>query len=407
MAAPEEKTPADADEPEEFEVINAGNEKPSVEAAGDAADETAEGDDESPKPPQSAESDVLAGGPTGIAGSGLERNAAERLVEDLESKGRDARIQEVRIPASESATITLHALLVLAASLIGLDWPAIGASICLLAIFSFYAERGFGLRLLGRVIPGRRTNNVLSPPPGPAWEEVEVVLAAGYDVPDSYPVGEWLSRRFSGQLTTDRILFYGGMIGTFAALMLRAVEIEDTALNVFQTLAAAIPLGVIAAQIDRMLAGTPVATQEDLAPARDVMAAAREADNDSEGDSGVAVCLFGAGFAGAGGAMAFFGDSRLRLKSDCAVINLLRGARASSPEVTGSEGDLLPTRMSPELAAESPLQPKTVALRGQTAATIARRRGLRATTVVGRGEAGVDVILDAAEGALPANEENA
>jgi hypothetical protein len=46
-----------------------------------------------------------------------------------------------------------------------------------------------------------------------------------------------------------------------------------------------------------------------------------------------------------------------------------------------------------------------VVLRNQTAATIARRRGLRATTVVGRGEAGVDVLLDASEGALPDEEE--
>ncbi len=349
--------------------------------------------------------DALASGPTGVAGSDLERRAAARLVEELESKGRSARVQEMKIPASESATIALHAALTLAATLIGMKWPAIGAAICLIAAFSFYSERGLGLRLIGRAIPGRRTGNVLSPPPGPAWEEVEVIIATGYDVPDSYPVGEWLSRRFSGRLTTDRILFYGGMIGTFAALMMRAVGIEDTALSIFQTLTAAIPLAAIAAQVDRHLAGTPVATQEDLAPARDVMAAVREADDQSEGDSGVAVCLFGSEYSSAAGASAFFADSRLKLKQGAALVNLVRGARASGPEVTGSEGDLMPTRMNPELAAGSPLKPKRVVLRNQTAATIARRRGLRATTVVGRGEAGVDVLLDASEGALPDEEE--
>ena len=55
---------------------------------------------------------------------------------------------------------------------------------------------------------------------------------------------------------------------------------------------------------------------------------------------------------------------------------------------------------------DSPLKPKSVALRSQTAATFARRRNIRATTVVGRGEAGVDVIMDAAEGALPEEEAN-
>lgn len=370
----------------------------------EAADETtpaeASGDPATPER-EERKGDALASGPTGVAGSDLERRAATRLVEDLESKGRAARIQEVRIPASEAATVALHALLTVAASLIGLKWPAIGAFVCLIALFSFYAERGLGLRLIGRVLPGRKSSNVLSPPPGPAWEEVEVILATGFDVPDSYPVGTWLSQRFAGRLTTDRFLFYGGMLGTFAALMLRAVGIEDTALSLFQTLTTAIPLAVVAAQVDRRLAGTPVATQEDLAPARDVMAAAQQADDESEGDSGVAICLFGAEYSSAGGAAAFFGDGRLKLKPKCALVNLVRGARASSPEVTGSEGDLMPTRMNPELAAQGPLKPGVVALRSQTAATLARRRGLRATTVVGRGEAGVDVILDAADGALP------
>jgi len=375
----------------------------------EAADETTPADastDPATPEREGRKGDVLASGPTGVAGSDLERKAADRLVEELESKGRAARVQEVGIPASEAATVALHALLTVAASLVGLKWPAIGAFICLIALFSFYAERGLGLRLIGRALPGRRTTNVLSPPPGPAWEDVEVILATGYDVPDSYPVGTWLSRRFSGRLTTDRILVYGGMLGTFAALMLRAVGIEDTALSVFQTLTTAIPLALIAAQVDRRLAGTPVATQEDLAPARDVMAAAQEADDESEGDSGVAICLFGAEYSSAGGAAAFFADRRLKLKPECALVNLVRGARASSPEVTGSEGDLMPTRMNPELAAQSPLKPGVVALRGQTAATVARRRGLRATTVVGRGEAGVDVVLDAADGALPDSEAN-
>lgn len=364
-----------------------------------------ESEDKKPVEEKDEKPDVLSGGPTGVAGSKQELRAAGQLVRDLEGKGRSARLQEIRVPASDTWTVALHSALIVAASLIGLEWPAIGASICLVALFSFYAERGLGIRLLGSLIPGRRTANVLSPPPGPAWEEVEVILAAGYDVPDSYPVRDWLARRFSGRLTVDRILFYGGMIGTFAALMMRVVEIEDTALSIFQTLTTAIPLAVIAAQIDRRLAGTPVATLDDLAPARDVIAAALEADSQSEGDSGVGICLFGAESSDARGAVAFFGDTRLKLAPDCALVSLVRGARGSSPEVTGSEGDLMPTRMDPELASQSPLNPVTVALRRQTGATVARRSGLRATTVVGRGEAGIDVMLEAADAALPDEEE--
>lgn len=362
-------------------------------------------DENTPAKVKEPKSDAMAGGPTGVAGSGLERKAASDLVKELESRGRKAAIQEVKIPPHESLTLTLHSALIVAASLIGLKWPAIGAAVVLIALFSFYAERGLGLSLLGRLVPRRSTANVLSPPPGPAWSEVEVVLATGYDVPDAYPTRDWLSRRFNGKVTVDRILFYGGMIGTFAALMMRAVGIEDLSLSIFQTITTAVPLIVIAAQVDRYLAGTPIATQDDLAAARDVMAAAVEADDESEGESGVAVCLYGAASAVGGGAVPFFADRRIELSGDCAVINLVRGARNSKPEVTGSEGDLMPTRMNPELAAKSPLKPQTVALRSQTAATVARRAGLRATTVVGRGESGTDVLLDAADGALPDDKE--
>ena len=106
--------------------------KNSVEAA---EEKTSPGKDE-PK------ADVLGGGPTGIAGSDLDRKGAARLLEELESKGRSGKVVEVRIPASDSLVVTVHALLTVAASLIALKWPAIGASICLIAIFSFYSERG-------------------------------------------------------------------------------------------------------------------------------------------------------------------------------------------------------------------------------------------------------------------------
>lgn len=361
--------------------------------------------DNSPVENKGGKTDALSGGPTGVASSPLERRAATQLAEELEGRGRAARVQEVRIQASDSVTLSIHSMLTVAASLIGLKWPAIGASICLLTIFSFYSERGLGLRLIGRLLPGRTTGNVLSPPPGPDWEEVEVIFATGYDIPDSYPVGEWLSRRFSGRLTTERILFYGGMIGTFAALMLRAIGTEDIALNLFQTLVTGIPMAVIAAQVDRRLAGTPVATQEDLAPTRDLLAAARQIDEDSGDAPGVGICLFGAEYSSSAGASAFFSDRRLKLNPACTVINLVRGARLSGPEVTGSEGDLMPTRMNPELAGQSPLGPRIVALRSESSATVARRRGLRATTVVARGEAATDLLIDAYEGSLPGEDQ--
>src|SRR5690606_23380255 len=95
------------------------------------------------------------------------------------------------------------------------------------------------------------------------------------------------------------------------------------------------------------------------------------------------------------GADAFFADRRLKVRPDVAVISLVRGREGSRPEVTAREGDLSTVKMNADLAAESPLKPKHVIIRRATAAGRARRRGARAVTVVGRGDAGIDLVLDA------------
>ncbi len=340
---------------------------------------------------------------TGIAGSDLERRAATVLAAELESRGRAVQIQDVKIPSGPGPTLAIHALLVIAGSLIGLGSPLIGAAVTLLAAFSFYAERALGLPLISRLLPRRTTRNVISPPLGPAWEtEVDAIFAAGYDAPGNYPTGAWLERRFGGRLTTDRILLWGGMIPTFVALMLRAAEVDGTWVQLLQAVAAALLLGVVAAQVDRRLAGEALGGKEDLAPARDLIAALEEAEREAgDGSSGVAICLFGAEGADAVGAEAFFADRRLKVKPGLAVIGLVRGAD-DRPEVTAREGDLSTAKMSVELAAESPLKPGRVIIRRQTAAGRARRRGARAVTVVGRGDAGIDVVMDAFDGALDA-----
>ena len=53
--------------------------------------------------------------------------------------------------------------------------------------------------------------------------------------------------------------------------------------------------------------------------------------------------------------------------------------------------------MSYELGSESPLEPEPAILRRTTSALLARRRGLRATTVVGRGERSTGLGLDLIE----------
>ena len=62
--------------------------------------------------------------------------------------------------------------------------------------------------------------------------------------------------------------------------------------------------------------------------------------------------------------------------------------------------------MSDELGSESPLKPKRAILRKTTAALVARRRGLRATTVVGQGETATDLGIDVIEEAFAGDDES-
>lgn len=348
--------------------------------------------------------------PTGIAGSDVERRAANRLADALRERGRAVSVESVSVRISDGGTIALHAGLAVAGGLLGLMWPLIGAAIVLLTAFSFYAERSLGLTLVGRLIPKRATQNVLSPPPGPAWDDdVEVVLTAGYDLPSSYPVGEWLSNRFSGRLTTDRVLLIAGMLPVFMAMMLGAAEVEGTWVGVVQLIGTIVLLSLIAAQADRAMAADAEADAEDLKATENLLAVLDEATEESEGDPPIAVAFFGAESCSAKGASGFFADFEAPLRAeDALVVNFVNGsgngsglARNNRVLLTAREGDLATLKMNDEVGKASPIKPKPAILRSITAATIARRRGIRATTVVGSGDDAVDVGLDLIDNANP------
>ncbi len=342
--------------------------------------------------------------PTGIAGSDAERQAANRLAEGLRERGRAATVESISVRIASGWAVSLHAILALGGGLLAIAFPLGGAALCLMAAFSFYSERALGQPLLGRLAPTRASQNVLSPPPGPDWSDVELILCAGYDLERSHPVGEWLSRRFSGKLTIDRITFWGGMIPVFLATMLTVAAIESVAIQILQLLASAVLLAVIAAQVDAYLAEDPEADEADLQASRDMLAVLDALLDEPDSDPPVAVCFFGAETRSAAGADAFFGQRKNPIVTNPALVNFVRGAGEgsgplSAPPVllTAREGDLATLRMSYDLGTDSPRQPEPAILRRNSSALLARRRGLKATTVVGRGESSTDLGLDIVE----------
>lgn len=341
--------------------------------------------------------------PTGVPASEGERQAANRLAAELKRRGLRAEVEAIAVRPSEAGSVALHAAISLGGGLLGMKLPLLGAAICLAVAFSFYAERALGLNLLGRLVPKRSSQNVVSPPTGPDWKHgVGIVLTAGYDIPDAYPVGEWLSRHLSGRLTSDRVVLWGGMIPLFVATMLRAAGIDSFGAGLIQLLSSAVLLTMIGAQLDRRLAGRPVAGENDPAAPAILFEALDELLDSDDRDLGVAVCLFGSESASAAGAADFFRRAPRELGAGGAgVINFIAADEsAERVQITAREGDLATLKMSTELAAGCELDPEAAILRSMTAAVAARRRGIRAITVIGNGDDAVDTGLDLADAVL-------
>lgn len=314
-----------------------------------------------------------------------------------------AEVEPIAVRRSEAGSVLIHATLALGGGLLGLKWPLVGAAVCLAAAFSFYAERALGMSLLGRLVPKRKSQNVISPPPGPVWSGgISVVLSAGYDIPDSYPVGDWLSRRLSGRLTTDRIVLWAGMMPLFAATMFRVAEIDSFGVDLVQLLSSAALLSMIVAQFDRLMAGRPIAGEDDLAAPEMLLEALDELLEAGDQAGEIGVCLFGSESASAAGADEFFRHTPRELAaSNVSVVNFVAADRsAERVQVTEREGDLATLKMSTELADECEVEPEAVIYRTYTGAVAARRRGLRAVTLIGQGEDGVDTGLDLADAGL-------
>ena len=190
---------------------------------------------------------------TGPPASEGERRAALRLAEELDRRGHQVKVDPISVRVETGLDTVTHVVLALASGILGLVLPLAGAAGCLAVAFSFFSGRSLGFPLIGRLLPKRATQNVLSPEPGPAWIGLDVIICAGYDANRPYPFAKFLERFWSGRLTIDRIAFWGGMIPLFAVLMLRVTGVDGTAIGVIQLLVSIVLLGVLAAEADRRL----------------------------------------------------------------------------------------------------------------------------------------------------------
>ena len=338
---------------------------------------------------------------TGPPGSDAERRAALRLAAELEARGHPVQVDPVSVRMAPGLDTVIHVVLALGSGILGLSVPLAGAAACLAVAFSFFAGRSLGLPLLGRLVPKRATQNVLSPEPGPAWVGLDVVVCAGYDTNRPFPFQNFLERFWSGRLTVDRIAFWGGMIPLFAVLMLRVTGIEGTAIGVAQLLVSVVLLGVLAAEADRRLVVERSDPETDPEAALGAIEVLDELTAEAGEGPSVGIALFGGESAASAGAVAFLREVAPSRDGKPAVIALIEGGSrpgdgSGVPLVTAREGDLSVIAMNDELAGPGGTGPARAILRRLTAAGAARRRGLVATSVVGSGDGAIDLALEIA-----------
>ena len=348
-----------------------------------------------------AERDGAGRPATGPPGSDAERRASLRLAAELEARGHPVQVDPVSVRMSPGLDTVIHVVLALGSGILGLFAPLAGATACLAVSFSFFAGRSLGLPLLGRLIPKRATQNVLSPEPGPAWVGLDVVVCAGYDTYRPFPFQNFLERFWSGRLTVDRIAFWGGMIPLFAVLMLRVTGVDGTAIGVVQLLVSVVLLGVLAAEADRRLVVERSDPTTGPVAALGAIEVLDELTAEAEDGPAVGIALFGGESAASAGAIAFLREVAPSREGRPAVIALIEGRarpgeESDGPLVTAREGDLSVVAMNDELAGPGGTGPARAILRRLTAAGAARRRGLVATSVVGSGDEAIDLALEIA-----------
>jgi hypothetical protein len=114
------------------------------------------------------------------AGSDAERRAAGHIAQRLEVLGREARVEPTRVRPWFAVAHAVSALISIAASMVAVAQPAIGAAIALAAAFSSYGDLTGRFHLLRLVTPKRASQNVVSEE-GDATKPGLLVLLAHHD----------------------------------------------------------------------------------------------------------------------------------------------------------------------------------------------------------------------------------
>jgi hypothetical protein len=242
-----------------------------------------------------------------LPGSEQDRRTVSMLAAELESMGRHAEVEEIRVRPAWQLTFAIFAGLAAAGTVLSAIAPPAGTVILLLTAAAMYGDLAAGFHTFRLFFPRRATGNVTSTerrerPSG------RVILTAHHD---SGRTGLLYALRFPSlgrrraTLTSPlHFLFWSVMVALVTAIVRLAVD-ESGALDVVQFVLAAIFLTYIALLLDSAAAAPSPGASDNASGVVAVLEAARRLTAEPPELIETWVFLTGAGDAGALGMRAW------------------------------------------------------------------------------------------------------
>ncbi len=330
------------------------------------------------------------------AGSDAERRAARLLSRELRTRGRRPRVQTVWVRPSWAPVLALICASGIVGTVVSVDEPRIGASICLVALVLLAGDLSGRLPLLRRLTVARATQNVIALDERDA--AIRLVITAAVDSPRATALTAGRPARLAA--TARRVLgpvAPGGFGLVVVALLasaglaeLRAHELDETLLGTLQLLPTAVLIGAIGVALDHWTSDTGPGADADASACATAIALVEALDRRPPRNLSVDLVLAGAGQAHALGLQRWIAAQRRGGRRPEEVVVLHVAACGSGrPAWWTRDGLILPLSFHPQLrelvalvAADEPeLGARAVQGRGRTGARAARGAGWPAIAV--------------------------
>jgi hypothetical protein len=237
-----------------------------------------------------------------LPGSEQDARTTAMLAAELESMGRGAEVEEIRVRPAWHLTFAAFALLAAGGTVLSTISAPAGAVLLLLTAAAMFGDLATGFHTLRLVTPRRRTANVNSPErrESPA---ARVILTAHHDAGRTgllYARRQRkrpARRRRRATLTSPlHFLFWSTMVALVAAVARLAVD--NDALTAVQFVLAVVFLTYVVLLIDTAAAGASPGAADNASGVAVVLEAARRLEADRPGLVETWVVLTGAGDAG-------------------------------------------------------------------------------------------------------------